>query len=223
VPATPTSAPARVVFFFGAMSPYSWLAAERISELLPDARWQALFLGGLFKANGRSSWGLTEERARGLADCEARASARGLGAIRWPERWPTNDLHIARALTAVSSKNADPPPAAPGEPGEPDGVAAGEVRLKRLALAAMRLSFLEGADLGELEVVLEAGKRAGEDTEELRQAIQRQSVKDALRGANDEALALGVFGVPTVVVGEQAFWGDDRLEEASEARQRLDT
>ena len=91
-----------------------------------------------------------------------------------------------------------------------------------LALVAMRLSFLEGADLGELEVVLEAGRRAGEDAEELREAIQQQDVKDALRGANDEALALGVFGVPTVVVGERAFWGDDRLEQAAEARQRLD-
>ena len=70
--------------------------------------------------------------------------------------------------------------------------------------------------------VLEAGKRAGEDPEELREAIQHQNVKDALRGANDEALALGVFGVPTVVVGERAFWGDDRLEEAAEARQHLD-
>ena len=54
----------------------------------------------------------------------------------------------------------------------------------------MRLSFLEGADLGELDVVLEAGRRAGEDTEQLREAIQRQDVKDALRGANDAALAL---------------------------------
>ena len=106
--------------------------------------------------------------------------------------------------------------------GKPEGAAAGEVRLKRLALVAMRLSFLEGADLGELEVVLEAGRRAGEDPEELRQAIQDQDVKDALRGTNDEALALGVFGVPTIVVGERAFWGDDRLEQAAEARQRLD-
>jgi len=219
VPATRPPVPARVLFFFGAMSPYSWLAAERIEELLPGARWQALFLGGLFKANGRSSWGLTEERSRGLADCEARARSRGLGTIHWPERWPTNDLYIARALTAVSAASAKPPRVVPGKP---EGAAAGEVRLKRLALVAMRLSFLEGADLGELEVVLEAGRRAGEDPEELRQAIQDQDVKDALRGTNDEALALGVFGVPTMVVGERAFWGDDRLEEAAEAGQRLD-
>src|SRR5438552_7435957 len=219
MPATRPPVPVRVLFFFGAMSPYSWLAAERIEELVPGARWRALFLGGLFKANGRSSWGLTEERASGLADCQARASSRGLGTIHWPEPWPTNDLHAARALTAVSDAGPQPPRAIPREP---DGAPTGEVRFKRLALAAMRLSFLEGADLGELDVVLEASRRAGEDPDQLREAIQRQDVKDALRSANDEALSLGVFGVPTVVVGERAFWGDDHLEQAADALRHLD-
>ena len=44
-----------------------------------------------------------------------------------------------------------------------------------------------------------------------------QSVKDALRAGTDDALAHGVIGVPTIAVGEQLFWGDDRLEEAAEA------
>ena len=39
-------------------------------------------------------------------------------------------------------------------------------------------------------------------------------VKDGLRAATDEAAAAGVFGVPSVRVGEQVFWGDDRLEDA---------
>ena len=55
------------------MSPYSWFAAERIGTLLPHADWRPVFAGGLFKAGGRESWGLTEQRAAGLADCEARA------------------------------------------------------------------------------------------------------------------------------------------------------
>jgi len=67
------------VFFFGAMSPYSWFAAERIGTLLPDAEWRPVFAGGLFKACGRVSWGLTEDRATKLADCQARARAYGLG------------------------------------------------------------------------------------------------------------------------------------------------
>jgi 2-hydroxychromene-2-carboxylate isomerase len=44
--------------------------------------------------------------------------------------------------------------------------------------------------------------------------IETQSVKDKLRAATDEALARGVEGIPTVAVGSELFWGDDRLEEA---------
>jgi 2-hydroxychromene-2-carboxylate isomerase len=121
-------------FFFGAMSPYSWFAAEPIDGLIPEARWIPVFAGALFRANGRGTWGLTERREAGLADCEARAAAHGLGP-------------------------------------------------KRLA-----------------------------------QAIADQTIKDSVRANHDEAIALGVFGVPTIVLRDgRAFWGDDRLEEAAAA------
>src|SRR5215208_415681 len=81
-----------VRFYFGAMSPYSWFAAERIGALLPSATWVPVFAGAVFKAHGRTSWGLTDQRAPKLADCEARARERGLGPIRWPDPWPTNDV-----------------------------------------------------------------------------------------------------------------------------------
>jgi 2-hydroxychromene-2-carboxylate isomerase len=45
--------------------------------------------------------------------------------------------------------------------------------------------------------------------------ISDAEVRAALRAANDEAVACGVFGVPTVRVGTALFWGDDRLEEAA--------
>jgi 2-hydroxychromene-2-carboxylate isomerase len=182
-------------FYLGAMSPYSWFAAERIERLLPSARWRGVFAGALFKQNGRVSWGLTDERERKLADCEARAASHALGPIRWPEPWPTNDLLVARAMAFCRDQEL----------------------LKAYALAAMRLSFLDGADLGELDAVLEAGRRVGVDEHELAAALQREDVKDALRAANDEAIAAGAFGVPTVVVGDELFWGDDRLDEAAAA------
>jgi 2-hydroxychromene-2-carboxylate isomerase len=50
--------------------------------------------------------------------------------------------------------------------------------------------------------------------------IETQSVKNRLHAATDEALALGLVGVPTVAVGGQLFWGDDRLEEAVDAARR---
>lgn len=183
------------LFMFGAMSPYSWFAAERIGALLPDAEWRGLFAGAIFKANGRSSWGFDERRAAGIADCEARAQAHGLGRITWPEPWPTNDLPVARAMLIAERRGL----------------------LRPYALAAMRMAFREGADLGELPVVLEAGRRSGLDVQELAAGLSDPEVKSALRSATDEALALGVFGVPTVFAGGALFWGDDRLEEAAAA------
>jgi 2-hydroxychromene-2-carboxylate isomerase len=182
-------------FYFGAMSPYSWFSAERMDELIPSAEWRPVFLGGIFKANGRKSWALDEGRAPGIADCETRAASYGLGPLRWPERWPTSDLTVARAMLFAQQRGV----------------------LKPFALQAMRMAFREGADLEEVATSLEAGSRIGIDAAELEQALADQDVKDALRTATDEALSRGVFGVPTVTVGEQLFWGDDRLAEAAEA------
>ena len=92
--------------------------------------------------------------------------------------------------------------------------------LEPFALAAMRMAFREGTDLGELSAVLEAGRRVGIDVDELRRALADQELKDALRAATAEALAAGVFGVPSVIVEGQLFWGDDRLEEAAAATRR---
>jgi 2-hydroxychromene-2-carboxylate isomerase len=100
---------------------------------------------------------------------------------------------------------------------EVDGAIAvdgGHGSLKPFALAAMRLAFLEGANLADAEAVLEAGRRTGIDANELQQALDDPVVKDALRSTTAEALALGVFGVPTIAVEGQLFWGDDRLRDA---------
>jgi len=187
--------PTPPLFFFGAMSPYSWFAAERIGALLPEAEWRPVFAGGVFKAAGRTSWGLTDARAATLTDCEARAGAHGLGPIRWPDPWPTLDVLAGRAML----------------------LARDEGKLQPYALALMRLAFKEGRDLAEIAAVQEAGDRAGLDATQIAQAVQDPTYKAALRETTDAAVALGVFGVPTVVVGDEPFWGDDRLEEAAKA------
>lgn len=200
-------------FYFGVMSPYSWFAAERIERLLPQARWRGVLAGVVFKEHGRTSWGLTERRADGVADCEVRASEHGLGPIVWPEPWPTSDLVAGRAMAFCERRDREVAPAthalAAREPGDS--------LLKAFALAAMRMAFLEGADLEQLDAVIEAGRRSGIDEHELREALQDQQVKDELRAITGEAIAAGAFGVPTVLVGDELFWGDDRLQDAANA------
>jgi 2-hydroxychromene-2-carboxylate isomerase len=187
-------------FFFGAMSPYSWFSAERIEQILPQARWRGVLAGAVFKANERVSWGLTDARERGIADCEARAAVLGLGPMRWPDPWPTSDLHVARAMAYADMRGM----------------------LREYSLAAMRLCFCDGRDLGERDSALAAAGRVGIDCDDLAAALHSQDVKEALRATTEQALSLGVFGVPTVVVGDELFWGDDRLEDAAAAQRSLE-
>ena len=183
------------VFYFAAMSPYSWFAAERIGRLLPQARWKPVFAGGLFRSAGRKSWGLDERREENLRECEHRAAEHGLGPISWPEAWPTNDVHVARAMTYADNRGL----------------------LHDYALAAMRAAFREGADLERQEVLVRVGATVGIPAAELEAALPDPAIKEQLRATTDGASALGVIGVPTVIAAGQLFWGDDRLEEAARA------
>ncbi len=185
-----------MTFYFDLGSPYAYLAAERLASVLPEpVRWQPLSLGGLFKANGRSSWGLGGDQSRraGMAEIERRARDYGLAPIRWPDPWPGNYLMAMRAATFA--------------------FAAG--RGRELTLQAFRDAFARGRDLSVPAHVLDAAERAGLDRREVEAATQDPQVKQALREATDAAHELGVIGVPTLAIGGELFWGDDRLEDAA--------
>ena len=186
----------RPVLYFDLGSPYGWLALERAADVLGvEPELEPILLGGIFQRRGWGSWALTERRAEGIAEVERRAAAYGLPAVAWPPGWPGNMLAAMRA--AVWAK--------------------GRGRGREFALAAYRLAFVEGADLADLAVLAEAARIAGLAGEgEVATAIQDPAVKAALRDATDAAWEAGVRGVPTVRVGADCFWGDDRLEEAAE-------
>jgi 2-hydroxychromene-2-carboxylate isomerase len=188
-------------FHYDLMSPYAYLAAERLDRVLPaPATWQPVLLGGLFKLTGRSSWALGdyERRRRGMAEIERRADAYGLPPLRWPDPWPSSSLAAMRV--AVQARRAG--------------------REREFVAAAFRAAFVEGQDLGELRHVLAAAEAAGLDPGEAEAAVGDTSVKRELRDQTDAAHARGVFGVPTVAVGDELFWGDDRLEDAAAAMAR---
>jgi 2-hydroxychromene-2-carboxylate isomerase len=188
----------RATFYFDLGSPYAYLTAERLDEAMPEpVAWQPVSLGALFKLNGRSSWAIAEDEGRrtGIAEVEDRARRYGLGPVLWPEPWPSNYLYAMRAATYAFQ--------------------AGQGRA--FTLAAFRHAFAGGHDLAVSEHVLEAAARAGLDPKAVDEATRDPAIKLALRTATDAAHEVGVFGVPTVVVEEEVFWGDDRVEEAAAA------
>ncbi len=182
-------------FYFDLGSPYAYLVAERAQSVMPaPVRWQPVLLGGLFKLNGRSSWALGDDRRReaGRAEIERRARAYQLPAIRWPDPWPSNYLVAMRVATFAFTAG----------------------RGREFTLCAFRDAFQRGRDLSVAARVMDAAEQAGLDRDEAQAASGDPQIKQALRDATDAAHALGVFGVPTIAIGGELFWGDDRLEDA---------
>ena len=70
----------------------------------------------------------------------------------------------------------------------------------------------QGDDISDAPVIERALKKAGLDGKALVARTEDQEIKDCLRKNTDLALARGVFGVPTLFVGERSFWGNDRLQ-----------
>jgi len=190
-----------VTFYFDLGSPYAYLAAERLPEILPEpTSWRPVSLGALFKLNGRSSWALGEPDGRqaGMAEVERRARSYGLAPVRWPDPWPTNYLYAMRAATYAFQIGHG----------------------RAFTMQAFRDSFVHGHDLAIGEHVLGAAEQAGLDPRVVDEATHDPQIKLALRAATDAAHELGVFGVPTVAVDEELFWGDDRLTDAVAASAR---
>jgi 2-hydroxychromene-2-carboxylate isomerase len=190
----------RAVFYYDLGSPYAYLSAERISGLFTEAgleqpEWQPVLLGGLFRHFDRGSWARTEARAEGIAEIERRAASYDLPPIVWPEAWPGEMLTAMRVATFAKQTG----------------------RTVSFSLAAFRQQFAAGKDLTDPDNVMIAAAATELHPRALQSAVKTAIVKDALREATDAAAAAGVFGVPSVRVGEQVFWGDDRLEEAVEA------
>lgn len=186
-------------FYYDLGSPYAYLAAERIHGVFEEAGaeppvWKPVLLGGLFARYDRGSWAETDACDEGMREVERRAAAYGLPPIRWPEGWPSNYLFAMRVATFATEIGR--------------GVS--------LPLAAFRQHFAAGRDLSVPDNVLIAAASAELHPRALTTAVERDSIKARLRRTTDEAADLGVYGVPSVVVGTDVFWGDERLEEAAD-------
>ncbi|MGN6372146.1 MAG: 2-hydroxychromene-2-carboxylate isomerase [Solirubrobacteraceae bacterium] len=183
-------------FYFDLGSPFAYLAAERLHDVF-DGRveWRPVSLGALFKLTGRSSWSLGDpaRRQAGMVEVERRARAYGLPPVRWPDPWPGNYLMAMRAVTFAHR----------------------EGRGHEFTMQAFRNAFREGSDLSTPKEIRRAAADAGLDPWAVERATQESDVKLALRDTTATAHQLGVFGVPTIVIDGELFWGDDRLEDAA--------
>jgi 2-hydroxychromene-2-carboxylate isomerase len=191
-------------FYYDFNSPFSYLAAERISGLFAEAgvaqpEWQPISFGHLLATTGRRPWSLPPEGpdpAR-LEEIQRRAAERGLPEVRYPKGWPVENYSLNPTRAAVYAKESG--------------------RVVSFSLACFRQVFAAGRDMSDVDNVLLAAAACELHPNAVLKGIESPSVKEKLRAATERAIEIGVQGVPTVAVDCELFWGDDRLEQAAEA------
>lgn len=197
---------AAVEFWFEFASTYSHPAVQRIGALA-EARgvplvWRPFLLGPIFGAQGWTDSPFNLYPAKGAymwRDLERVCAAHG---ISWqkPSVFPRNGLTAARVTVAAD-----------GEAWQPD-----------LIRALYRANFVDDREIGEPEIVAEVLASIGQAPTRWLDRASATETKTRLRLQTERAVGLGIFGAPSVTVGTELFWGDDRLEAALDLAAKSD-
>jgi 2-hydroxychromene-2-carboxylate isomerase len=187
-----------IQFWFEFASTYSYPAAMRI-EAAAAARgvaieWKAFLLGPIFRSQGwnDSPFNLYPAKGRYMwRDLERICAELGVP-MRRPSAFPRNGLLAARVACRF----------------------AGEAWCPDFVRAVYRANFAEDREIADADVVAACLESCGQPARERLEAAQSADSKERLRAQSDRAVALGIIGAPTFAVGDELFWGNDRLETA---------
>ena len=187
-----------VEFWFEFASTYSYLSVMRIERAAEaagvDIEWKPFLLGPVFLALGwnDSPFNIYPPKGRYMwRDLERLAEKEGLPFQR-PSRFPRNGLLAARvALVGVEDGWVAP-----------------------FARAVMTANFAEDREIAEPAVIEDILAKLALPVEEVLARAQLDANKLALRAQTERAAELGLFGAPSFRVGDELFWGNDRLEDA---------
>lgn len=157
-------------------------------------------LGGIFKATGNQAPSVAFGGIRGKMEYEMLEmrrfiAAHGLSAFHLNPHFPVNTLLLMRGQIAA------------------DQAGVGAAYLEAM-LAGM---WEQGLKLDDPEVFVATADAAGLDGAALLEATADPEVKARLAANTEAAVARGVFGIPTFFVGEEMFFGKDRLGQVEAA------
>jgi len=161
------------------------------------AVWKPMLLGAVFQAAGNQSPANIPAKGKYIfADFARFAKRYGVTLNRNPY-FPINTLLLMRIAVVLQMK--------------------GDARFLDYCHAAFNSIWVESLNMTDPVVAAEVIGRAGFDAQALIALASEQSTKDALKAATQAAVDRGIFGAPTFFVGEQMFWGQDRMDFVKEA------
>ena len=194
----------KMEFWYEFASSYSYLSVMRIEGLATDAgvdvQWRPFLLGPVFLAMGwnDSPFNIYPPKGRYMWRDLARLADKYDLPFRLPTRFPRSGVLAARVALL--------------------GVGAGWVA--PFSRQVMLANFAEDREIGEAEVIGGILSDLGLPARELLAAAVADDNKLALRRQTERAAELGLFGAPSFRIGDELFWGNDRLAEALAWAQR---
>ena len=187
--------------FFDVGSPTAYLAWTQLPKIAAETgaelRWRPMLLGGVFKATGNVSPVTVAAKGRWMnRDIERWARRYGVP-FAFNPHFPINTLTLMRGATGMQLRH----------PADFD-------RWLGVIFPAM---WARPRNLGDAAVLAATLTEAGFDAEAFAALVADPEVKAALIATTDEAVARGVFGAPSCFVGDELFFGQDRLDFVREA------
>jgi 2-hydroxychromene-2-carboxylate isomerase len=188
------SAEREVLFFFDVVSPYSWLALMRAEGFAREhgVRWvlHPVVYAALLGSTGLVGPVEVEAKRRYTMLDVQRAALRAGVKLTGPPAHPFRSIEALRTICLFADR--------PGALG--------------LAAALADAAWGKGRSLADPAVLADVVEGCGLVAQDLAARIADERIKTALRRSTDDALARGVFGVPTFALDGELFWGHDRLD-----------
>ncbi|MGQ7843500.1 2-hydroxychromene-2-carboxylate isomerase [Granulosicoccus sp. 3-233] len=188
-------------FYFDFSSPYGYLASERIEAIAERCQhrlvWHPILLGAVFRVTGQAP--LTEAPLKGDYSVHdfARSAREHQVAYQHPQTFPIASVAASRAVLWLREHDDQRLQALTG----------------RMIHALYRAYFTQGLDITDNDVIASIAQTLDLDSQAMMQALSSPAIKDALRHEVEQAIELGVFGSPMMIVDGEPFWGHDRLEQ----------
>ena len=190
-----------VEYYFDFGSPAAYLASTELKALASDTGatvvWRPMLLGGVFVATGNHSPASVPAKGKYIFADFARFAKRYGVPLKINPFFPINTITLMRIAVGLQLRN-DP-------------------RFMDYCTAMYRAIWVEAQNMNDPATVGAVLQAAGFDAPALLALASEQAVKDKLKSETELAVARGIFGAPTFFVGEQMFWGQDRLDFVREA------
>ncbi|MDO8283514.1 MAG: 2-hydroxychromene-2-carboxylate isomerase [Rhodoferax sp.] len=193
--------PKTAEFFFDVGSPASYLAWTQLPALCAQAGatlvYKPMLLGGVFQATGNSSPAMVAAKGRYMTVDLGRFAKRYGVDFKMNPHFPINTLQLMRGVIGMQLRQP--------------------ARFEAFLGAVFTALWVNGANLNDPAVTAATLVEAGFDPAEVFALVNDADIKAALKANTEEAVARGVFGAPTVFVGDAMFFGQDRLDFVREA------